>query len=98
MVYILCSKITVYTLTYTNIALSKSRLCYANTKEMKITLYLELWLLHIKAEEKTVAFMFFFSFYAVYMIIGEKENTEFVCGGGIRWAGKGGAEGQDGQF
>ena len=67
----------------------------------------ELWWLHIKAEEKTVAFMLF-SFVMQFVYSLEKKNrnnnkkktkkkkTEFV-GGGEGWRGTT-AEGQEGQI
>ena len=48
----------------------------------------------MKAEEKIVAFMFFFSCYAICIFIGKK--TEFG-GGGRGWRGTR-AEGQEGQI
>ena len=45
----------------------------------------------MKTEEKTGAFMFFSTVYAVYIFIGK--NMEFVMGGkGVGW---GGGEGQE---
>ena len=55
---------------------------------MKITLYLELWLLHVKAEEKTVAFMFFFSVFMQSICSLGKKKIQNLWG--IKWEGRGG--------
>ena len=63
-----------YKLTYTNTVLQKARLCYANIKEMTCNLLPWTVWLHIKAEEKTVAFVFLVA-YAVHIFI-EKRKPE----------------------